>query len=119
MSNQLDPNFRKKVILEAQAKLTGYEYPDQELHIRAWTDRVMREYEANTHLRTGQHLYCMLPKEFREELNGTLHDPFYANLHKGEIIHWFQRHIIFDSEGRPAILRDYERALWGRQNWSE
>lgn len=119
MTAQTDPH-RDEVITQAQMDLASFEYGEQEGWIKDWTARVIVANQTNDALRRGQHLYMMLPKEFAREINGTLHDPFYSNMEKGEIIQWFQRHITFrEEDGEMAILRDYEKALWGRQNWSE
>lgn len=111
MVDQMDNDDRKKRVFEAQMRLASYEWPEQEPWVRDWTNRVLREHASNEHLRTGQHLYMLLPKEFQTELVSTLHDPFHANLHKADIIQWFIRHITFDEKGAMVILRDYERAL--------
>lgn len=119
MTAQTDPS-REEVVMQAQMELASYEHGDQELWIAEWTRRVLEAYARNEALRRGQHLYLMLPKEFAVELNGTLHDPFFSNMEKGEIIQWFTRHITFRQlDGKMAILRDYEQALWGRQDWSQ
>ena len=101
----------KKRVFEAQMKLASYDWPDQELWVKEWTRKVLAAAAQNPTLRTGQHLYLMLPDRFQVELASTLHDPFHGNLRKSELITWFIRHITFNEEGKMVILRDYERAL--------
>lgn len=112
MLDQIDPEDRKKRVFEAQMRLASYDWPDQELWVKEWTRKVLEAHAHNQALRRGQHLYLMLPEDFQLQLTATLHDPFYSNMEKGEIIQWFIRHITFNEEGKMEILRDYERALW-------
>lgn len=119
MTKEQDDNWRKDIIFKAQMDLASYEFGPQEPWVKEWTRKVLFAKSNNDALRTGQHLYLLLPSEFQVELTSTIHDPFYGELRKDEIQQWFIRHITFDDEGRMAILRNYEQALWGRQDWSK
>lgn len=105
------PDIKKDRVVEAQMRLASFDWPPQELWVKGWSEQVLEAHRRNEALRTGQHLYLMLPKQFAKNLNGTLHDPFYSSMEKGELMQWFRRHITFNWEGKMMILRDYEKAL--------